>query len=80
MVRCCHEPCQGWVAEDVIVRQRDVSDIEVEAFCPVVVSGAEGDGKVYLPNWRSRPFGYPEERSSWHEPMVRHLHLLRDLN
>jgi hypothetical protein len=37
MMHCCHEPCQGWVAEDGIVWQRDVGDVKVEAFCPVVV-------------------------------------------
>jgi hypothetical protein len=80
MVRCCHKLCQGWVAENGIVWQRNVGDVEVEAFCPVVVPGAKGYGQAYLPNWRCRPFGYPEEWSSWHEPVVRHLHLLEDLD
>jgi hypothetical protein len=55
MMRCCHEPCQGWIAKDGIVWQRNVGDVEVEAFCPVVVPGAEGDRQAYLPNWRCRP-------------------------
>jgi hypothetical protein len=80
MMRCCHEPCQGWIAEDGIVWQRDLGDVEVEAFCPVVVPGAEGARQAYLPNWRCRPCGYPEEWSGWHELMVRHLHLLEDLD
>jgi hypothetical protein len=37
-------PCQGWITKDGIVWQRDVGDVEVEAFCPLVVPGAEGDG------------------------------------
>jgi hypothetical protein len=57
-----------------------IGHVEVEAFCPVVVLGAEGDGQAYLPNWHCRPFGYPKERSGWHEPMVWHLHLLEDFN
>jgi hypothetical protein len=31
MMRCCHKPCQGWVAENGIVWQRNVGDVEVEA-------------------------------------------------
>jgi hypothetical protein len=48
VVHCYHEPCQGWVAEDGIVRQRDVGNIKVEAFCPVVLLSAEGDGQANL--------------------------------
>jgi hypothetical protein len=80
MVRCYHKPSQGWVAENGIVWQCDVGGIEVEALCPVVVLGAEGYGQAYLPDWCCRPFGYTEEWSSWHEPVVWHMHLLEDLN
>jgi hypothetical protein len=80
MMRGCHEPCQGWIAKNGVVWQRDVGDVEVEALGPVVVLGAEGNGQAYLPNWCCRTFGYPKEWSGWHEPMVRHLHLLEDLD
>jgi hypothetical protein len=44
MMHCCHESCQGWIAEDGILWQGNLRDVKVEAFYPVVVPGAEGDG------------------------------------
>jgi hypothetical protein len=44
VMRCRHESCQGWVAEDGILRQCNVGNVKVEAFYPVVVPGAKGDG------------------------------------
>jgi hypothetical protein len=49
MVRCCHEPWLGWVAKDGIVRQCDVGNVKVEALCPIVVPGSEGDGRRTCP-------------------------------
>jgi hypothetical protein len=80
VMRCRHESCQGWVAKDGIVRQRDVGDVEVEAFCPVVVPGAEGDGQANLPDGLCRTLCYSEERPGWHEPVIWHLHLLEDFD
>jgi hypothetical protein len=60
VVRCRHELCQGWVAEDGIAGQRDVGDVEVEAFRPVVVPGTEGDGQANLPDARCRTLCYLE--------------------
>jgi hypothetical protein len=66
MMRCRRESCQGWIAQDGVVRQRDVGDIEVEAFCPVVVPGTEGDEQAYLPDGHCRTLCYLEEQSGWH--------------
>jgi hypothetical protein len=49
MMRCCHEPGQGWIAEDGIVWQRNVGDIKVEAFCPVVVPVLKVTGRRTCP-------------------------------
>ena len=46
---CCHELSQGWVSEDGIVRQTDVSDVEVNELGAVVVALPEGDRKADLP-------------------------------
>jgi hypothetical protein len=56
MVRCRHELGQGWVVEDSILRQHVVGNIEVEAFCPIVVPSAEGDGQANLPMGVIEPF------------------------
>ena len=44
-----HELGQGWVPEDGIVRQADVSDIEVDELGAVVSTLAEGDREADLP-------------------------------
>jgi hypothetical protein len=80
VVRCHHELCQGWVDKDGVVRQRDVGDVEVEAFRPIVVPGAKGDRQADLPNGHCRTLCYSEEWPGWHEPVIRHLHLLEDFD
>jgi hypothetical protein len=47
---------------------------------PVFVPRAKADEKVYLPDGHSRALSQSEEWPGWHEPMVRHLHLLEDLD
>ena len=44
-----HELGQGWVPEDGIVRQADVSEVEVNELSAVVVALPEGDRKADLP-------------------------------
>ena len=44
-----HELGQGWVPEDGIVRQADVSDVEVNELGAVVVALPEGNRKADLP-------------------------------
>ena len=48
-----HELGQGWVPEDGIVRQADVSDVEVNELGAVVVALPEGNRKADLP-YRNR--------------------------
>ena len=43
-----HELGQGWVPEDGIVRQADVSDVEVDELRAVVIALSEGDWKANL--------------------------------
>ena len=49
MVSHCHELGQGWVPKDGIVRQANVSDVEVNELGAVVVALPKGDGKADLP-------------------------------
>ena len=53
MVIHCHELGQGWVPEDGVVRQADVSDVEVDELDAVVVALPEGDRKANLSYWNS---------------------------
>jgi len=48
-----HELGQGWVSEDGIVRQVNVSDVEVNELGAVVVALPEGNKKADLP-YRNR--------------------------
>ena len=57
MVSHCHELGQGWVPEDGVVWQVDVSDIEVDDLGAVVVVLPEGDRKGNLHNWNSGTIG-----------------------
>ena len=58
MVRDRHELGQGWIPEDGIVRQTDVSDVEVDELGAVVVAFSEGDGKADLPDWGGGTIGH----------------------
>jgi hypothetical protein len=60
VVCCRHELGQGWVAEDGVVGQRDVGDVQVKAFCPVVVPSVEGDGQANLSDGRVEPSVTPK--------------------
>ena len=59
MVSHCHKLGEGWVPEDGVVRQADVSDVEVDELGAVVVALLEGDRKANLPNWNSGTIGDP---------------------
>ena len=48
MVSHCHELGQGWVPEDSIIQQVDVSNIEVNELGAVVVALPKGDWKANL--------------------------------
>jgi len=50
MVRCYHELGERWVPEDGIVRQANVSAVEVDELGAVVITLAKGDGEVDLPD------------------------------
>ena len=52
-----HELGRRWVPEDGVVRQADVSDVEVDELVAVVVALPEGDRKANLPNWNSGTIG-----------------------
>jgi hypothetical protein len=49
VMHCCHESCQGWVANDGVVRQRDVGDVKLEALCTVVVPVPKVTGRRTCP-------------------------------
>ena len=53
MVSHCDELGQGWVPEDGIVWQANVSNVEVNELGAVVVALPEGDEKADLP-YRNR--------------------------
>ena len=50
MVSYCHELGQRWVPKDGVVRQANVSDVEVDELDAVVVACPEGDREADLPN------------------------------
>ena len=45
----CHKLGQGWIPKDGVVRQTDVSDVEVDELGAVIVALAEGNKKADLP-------------------------------
>ena len=49
MVSYGHELGQHWVPKDGVVRQANVSDVEVDELGAVVVASPEGDRKADLP-------------------------------
>ena len=57
MVSYGHELRQRWVPKDGVVRQANMSDIEVDELGAVVVVLPEGDRKANLPNWNSGTIG-----------------------
>ena len=48
-----HELGQSWVPEDGVVRQADVSDVEVNELGAVIVVLPKSYGKTNLPDWNS---------------------------
>jgi len=74
-----HELGQGWVPEDGVVRQADVSDVEVNELGAVVVALPEGDRKADLPNRNRGAIGDSGERLGWLKLIVRHLEIVECL-
>ena len=55
MVGHCHELGQGRIPKDGIVREADVSDVEVDELGAVVLVLVEGDREEDLPYWVVEP-------------------------
>ena len=53
-----HELGQGWIAEDGIIRQTDVRDVEVDELGALVVAFSEGDWEADLPYRGSGAVGH----------------------
>ena len=74
-----HELGESWVAEDGVVWQADVGDIEVDELGAVVVACPEGDREADLPNWNCGAVGDSGERLGWLKLIVRHLEIVECL-
>ena len=53
-----HELGQGWIAEDSVVWQVDLGNVEVDEFGAVVVAFSEGNWEADLPDRGSRAVGH----------------------
>ena len=76
MVSHGHELGQGWIPEDGIVRQANVSDVEVDELGAVVVACPEGDREVDLPNRDRGAVGDSGARLGWLKLIVWHLEIV----
>ena len=76
MVSYGHELGQHWVPKDGVVRQANVSDVEVNELGVVVVACAEGDREADLPNRNRGAIGDSGERLGWLKLIVRHLEIV----
>ena len=74
-----HELGQSWVPEDDIIRQADVSDVEVDELGAVVVACPEGDREADLPNRDRGAVGDSRERLGWLKLAVGHLEVVERL-
>ena len=73
MVGYGHELGQRWVPKDGVVRQANVSDVEVNELGAVVVPCPEGDREADLPNRDRGAVGDSGERLGWLKLVVGHL-------
>ena len=74
-----HELGESWVAEDGVVRQANVGNVEVDELGAVVVACPEGDREVDLPDWNCGAVGDSRERLGWLKLIVRHLEIVERL-
>ena len=70
MVSYGHELGQRWVPKDGVVRQANVSDVEVDELGAVVVACPEGDREADLPNRDRGAVGDTGERLGLLKPAV----------
>jgi hypothetical protein len=61
---------QGWPAEETIVRQQNLSDVECDILCSVVVVRTKGDGQHHLSQGLGGARNGPSERASWSELLL----------
>ena len=76
MVSYGHELGQRWVPKDGVVRQANVSDVEVDELGAVVVTCLEGDREADLPNRDRGAVGDTGERLGWLKLVVGHLEIV----
>ena len=75
-----HELGESWVAEDGVVRQANVGDVEVDGLSAVVVVRPEGDREADLPNWNCAAVSDSDEGLGWLKLIVRHLEIVERLD
>ena len=80
MVSYSHELGQRWVPKDGVVRQANVSDVEVDELGAVVVACPEGDREADLPNRDRGAVGDTGERLGWLKLAVGHLEVVERLH
>src|SRR3954471_18758537 len=71
-----HELGQRWVSEDSVVRQANVSDVEVDELGAVVAAGPEGDREADLPDQDRGTVGDSGERLGWLKLVIGHLEIV----
>src|SRR4051812_39657715 len=71
-----HELGQRWVPEDGVVRQADVSDVEVDELGAVVAAGSEGDREADLPDRDRGTVGDSREKLGWLKLVVGYLKIV----
>ena len=76
MVSYGHELGQRWVPKDGVVRQANVSDVEVDELGAVVVACPEGDKEADLPNRDRGAVDDSGEGLGWLKLSVGHLEIV----
>ena len=66
----------SWVPKDGVVRQANVSNVEVDELSVVVVACPEGDREADLPNRDRGAVDDSEERLGWLKLVVGHLEIV----
>ena len=76
MVSYGHEHGQRWVPKDGVLRQANVSNVEVDELGAVVVAFPEGDREADLPNRDRGAVGDSGERLGWLKLAVGYLEIV----
>ena len=76
MVSHCHKLGRCWIPKDGIVRQANVSDVEVDELGAVVVARPEADRDADLPNRDHGAVGDSGERLGWLKLTVGYLKIV----